>query len=84
MAKPIKILKIETSVRSPTIHRVYISKRQVVKLPLWVRDKVLSFYTPHNERYRFIVIPARDQLEAMMRFQKLWAALITLEEKQDA
>lgn len=83
MAKQIKILKVEVaSPYTPDRYRVRITKRQLMKLPKWVRSGVLSFYDTDNPRHAYISIKATDELQAMMRFRRLWAGLATLIEEQ--
>jgi len=60
--------------------RVYISAYKVRQLPLWVCDR-LSFWSavydvsnPNAER-AYITIRGHDELQVLMRFNKLWAGL---------
>ena len=84
MAKKINVLKIESmGAYTPIVYRVYITKRQVMKLPAWVHganNAPTRFFEGANPKHRYTPIKAKDELEAMMRFQKLWVALKSIEE----
>jgi hypothetical protein len=83
MAKKINVLKIEgRGAHSPNIYDVYITKRQVMALPAWVHGYhgATRFFEGANPKHRYTPIKAKDELEAMMRFQKLWVALKSIEE----
>jgi hypothetical protein len=83
MAKKINVLKIESvGAHSPNIYDVYITKRQVMALPAWVHGYhgATRFFEGANPKHRYTPIKAKDELEAMMRFQKLWVALKSIEE----
>ena len=83
MAKPIKVISVREAPWGPGCY-VTVTKHQFMKLPNWVRDFTPYNY-PNNHKHIEIRVYAKDELEAMMRFQKLWAALSVLhEEKQDA
>jgi hypothetical protein len=80
MTKKINVLKVESAEGlTPSIYRVYITKRQVMKLPAWVHG-VTRFFEEANPKHRYTPIEAKDELEAMIRFQKLWVALKSIEE----
>lgn len=58
---------------------VYITRQQHSKLPDWVRERV-TFYNPWDDeftskRWVYTYITAKDELQAMMRFNQLWAGL---------
>lgn len=53
---------------------VIITTKQMRKLPLWVRDHLYWHYTPRADHVE-LVIQAKDELEAFMRFERLWASL---------
>jgi hypothetical protein len=83
MAKKINVLKIESAGGlTPNIYDVYITKRQVMALPAWVHGYhgATRFFEGANPKHRYTPIKAKDELEAMMRFQKLWVALKSIEE----
>jgi hypothetical protein len=83
MAKKINVLKIESmGAYTPKRYRVYITKRQVMKLPAWVHEYqgAVEFLDDTNPKHRYTIIKAKDELEAMIRFQKLWVALKSIEE----
>lgn len=80
--------------KGPRILRVYPSKygnknelsvvitaKQFRKLPEWVQPHINWMY-PRNDDddHREIAIEAKDELQAMTRFKKLWAALSTIGE----
>lgn len=61
--------------------RVAITLKQLRKLPEWVYDQHVHWeYCVDDNRHCEIIIQAKDELEAMMRFKKLWAALSTIGE----
>jgi hypothetical protein len=64
-----------------TSYRLYISARQVDKLEDWVFN-IMRLYDDGNRRYYFS-IEAKDELEVMMRFRKLWVGLPKKEQKDD-
>lgn len=79
-----KVLHLEpiTYLGKPaTSYRLYISGRQVDKLEYWASN-IMRFYDNGNRRY-YLTIEAKDELEAMMRFQKLWVGLPKKEQKDD-
>jgi hypothetical protein len=79
-----KVLKLEVNTyvgRPATSYRLYISSRQGDKLEDWVFNAV-RFYGSEFGR-AFLNIDAKDELEAMMRFQKLWAGLPKKEQEDD-
>lgn len=55
---------------------VEISLRALRSLPDWVSEHISWQYAPANNRCR-VEIEAKDELEAMMRFRKLWEALLS-------
>ena len=54
---------------------VYITLKQLRKLPMWVQEHVNWMYCNENDRHCYVVIGAKDELQAAMRFKKLWAGL---------
>ena len=79
-----KVLRLEPnsySGRPATSYRLYISGRQANKLEDWAFN-IMRFYDNGNRRY-YINIDAKDELEAMMRFQKLWVGLPKKEQEDD-
>jgi hypothetical protein len=81
MANNVRVLKVEDAGRyAPDIYRVSITKRQMMKLPSWVR-RIISFYEGDNPQHVCTSISAKDELEAMMRFRKLWDALSVFHEE---
>lgn len=61
--------------------RVVITLKQLRKLPEWVYDRHLQWeYSVDDNEHCEIIIQAKDELQAMMRFNQLWAALSTIGE----
>lgn len=56
---------------------VKITNRQLMRIPEWVRDQFDWYYGDryNDQTYVEVIIRAKDELEAAMRFQKLWAGL---------
>lgn len=52
---------------------VLITQKQFFRVPRWVHYHMHYFYEP--PRHVVIIILAKDELEAMMRFNQLWADL---------
>jgi hypothetical protein len=59
---------------------VVITIKQFRKLPEWVQPHINWTYSVDADDHREIIIQAKDELEAAMRFRKLWAALTKLGE----
>lgn len=60
---------------------VVITTKQLHKLPKWVRHQHVHWeYHTDDNRHCDVVIQAKDEIEAYMRFKKLWAALSTIGE----
>jgi hypothetical protein len=59
---------------------VVITAKQFNKLPEWVKPHVDWAYSGADDNHREITIQAKDELQAMMRFNKLWAAVSTIGE----
>lgn len=58
---------------------VVITLKQLRKLPQWVYDQHLHWeYSVDNNKHCSVIMTAKDELEAAMRFKKLWAALTKL------
>ncbi len=62
--------------------RATISTHQYLKLPPWVRCMLTTLYSG-SSRYQCFKIYAKDELQAMMRFNALWDGL-PKKEKEDA
>jgi hypothetical protein len=60
--------------------RVIITAKQLNRLPEWVNPHINWSFSPDGDSHREIAIEAKDELQAMMRFNKLWAALSTIGE----
>lgn len=56
-------------------YSVYITLKQLRKLPRWVHEHINWMYCNENDRHCYIVIGAKDELQAAMRFKKLWDGL---------
>jgi len=56
-------------------HSVEITLSAYRSLPDWVQALVRHNVMDDNARHCRVVVQARDELEALMRFQKLWAGL---------
>lgn len=54
---------------------VVITAKQFNKLADWVKSHVHWVYSVDNDNHREVVIEAKDELQAMMRFNQLWAGL---------
>lgn len=79
-----KVLALEPngySGRPATSYRLYISGRQANKLEDWAFN-ILRLYDVGARRY-YLSIDAKDELEAMMRFRKLWVGLPKKEQEDD-
>lgn len=59
---------------TPLKFHVIITTKQMRKLPVWVQDHLYWHYTPRPDHVE-LVVQAKDELEAFMRFNKLWAGL---------
>ena len=58
----------------PRSFHVYITLKQLYKLPRWVREQIHWIYATES-RHCIVVIQAEDELQASIRFNKLWAGL---------
>jgi hypothetical protein len=76
-----KVLHLEPIKYPATSYRLYISGRQANKLEYWAFN-IMRLYDDGNRRY-YLTIEAKDELEAMMRFQKLWVGLPKKEQEDD-
>lgn len=66
----------------PQYFIVTITKHQHRKLASWT-DDILPFWEDSaNSRYMWVRIQAKDELEAIMRFRKLWVGLPKKEQDQ--
>ena len=74
------VLNVDKSTWDDNEYVVTVTKRQVDKLPVWVRNAGPRWFGKQNHRHIYTHIQAKDELEAMARFYKLWAALMTIEE----
>ena len=54
---------------------VRITLHALRSLPDWVRDHLHWEYVVGNNKHCALQIQAKDELEAFMRFEKLWAGL---------
>lgn len=79
MARKINPIKIEPlSWNHPYgVYNVYITLYQIRKLPSWV-TKNLDVYLDDDAKHALWRIDAKDELEALMRFRRLWDALSVL------
>jgi hypothetical protein len=59
---------------------VIITLKQLRKVPEWVLINTFWEYSVGNDNHCEVIIQAKDELEAAMRFKKLWAALTKLGE----
>jgi hypothetical protein len=60
--------------------RIIITAKQFRRLPEWVKPHINWMYSVDDDEHREVVIEAKDELEAALRFNKLWTALSTLGE----
>lgn len=58
----------------PLSFHITITIKQLRKLPMWVQSQLHWIYDT-NVRHCVVVIQAKDELEAFIRFNKLWAGL---------
>lgn len=80
MAKKSVVLRVNRAVHYPSNFQVFFTRHQHDKLPGWVTHS-LRFYDDYdNPRHCYMWVEAKDELQAMMRFEKLWAALPKEEE----
>jgi hypothetical protein len=75
------VLGVEKSNWDENEYRVIVTKRQVDRLPTWVREAGPRWFGEANIRHVSTHIQAEDELQAMTRFYKLWSALISIEGK---
>ncbi len=68
------LLKIE-KVKNEASYRAVITKRQWDKVPDWAADLFRAYEHWDNRKHVFIWITAKDELQAMMRFNQLWDGL---------
>jgi hypothetical protein len=54
---------------------VVITLKQFNRLPQWVKPHINWMYSADDDNHREVTIQAKDELEAMMRFNQLWAGL---------
>ncbi len=76
------VLDVEKSTWDYGEYAVTVTKRQVDKLPKWVRNAGPRWFGTANNKHVYTHIEAKDELEAMARFYKLWAALKSIEEEK--
>lgn len=76
------VLDVDKSTWDDDEYMVTVTKRQVDKLPVWVRNAGPRWFGVANPKHVQTVIQGKDELEAMARFYKLWAALMTIEEEK--
>lgn len=76
-SKKSPLLKIETAKGMPhgEEFEAVITRHQFEKLPLWVRNVIDVWGVWDNERHVYFEIQAKDELQAMMRFNQLWDGL---------
>lgn len=74
MSKKSPLLKIER-VKQLGSYQATITKHQQRKLPDWVLPQLKFYDSWDNPRHAFLWITAKDELQAMMRFNQLWDAL---------
>ncbi len=56
-------------------YSVYITLHQMKKVPSWMRDHINWNYCPDINKHCYVSVTAKDELQAVTRFNKLWAAL---------
>lgn len=66
----------------PRYFIVTITKHQFNKLVSWTDDILRFWEDSTNSRYMWVRIQAKDELEAIMRFRKLWVGLPKKEQDQ--
>lgn len=66
------LLKVE---KVGAAFRAVITKRQWDKVSDWTAELLRAYGHWDNPRHVFLWITAKDELEAKMRFDKLWAGL---------
>jgi hypothetical protein len=76
----ISVLNVEKSNWDEEAYLVTVTKHQVDKLPTWVRNAGPRWFGMQNHRHVSTHIQAKDELQAMTRFYKLWSALTSIEE----
>ena len=74
------VLDVDKSTWDDDEYLVTVTKRQVDKLPEWVLKAGPRWFGVANPRHVQTIIQGKDELEAMARFYKLWAALKSIEE----
>ena len=60
---------------APQYFIVTITKHQFNKLASWTDDILRFWEDSTSSRYMWVRIRAKDELEAVMRFRKLWVGL---------
>jgi hypothetical protein len=84
MARGPQILAVEAAsawdthlyeIRGEKPYSVYITLRQLKRLPQWMWDHINWVHCHENSTHCYVVISAKDELQAAMRFNKLWAGL---------
>jgi hypothetical protein len=68
------LLKIER-VKQLNSYRAIITKHQWSKLPEWAASLLKVYESWENPKHVFLWINAKDELQAMMRFNQLWDGL---------
>jgi hypothetical protein len=74
------VLGVKQTTWDTETYAVTVTKHQVNKLPIWVRNAGPRWFGEANRKHVGTFIEAKDELQAMTRFYKLWAALISIEE----
>jgi hypothetical protein len=67
-----KIISVK-AIQADHSFKVTITAHMARKLPDWVQSKVQLF--EGEDRHAWTVLRAKDELEAVIRFKRLWAAL---------
>lgn len=80
MAKKSPVLWVDRPSRNNPYFRVLFTRYQYNKLPDWVANSVRFHECYQNPRRMYLWVEARDELEALLQFEKLWAALPKKEE----
>lgn len=74
------VLSVDKTMWDEGSFAVTVTKQQVKKLPDWVLEIGPAWYGLSNNKHVYTHIKAKDELEAMTRFYKLWAGLTSIEE----
>lgn len=59
---------------APNAWAVKITQKQFLRVPEWVHCHLHYFYTDSPQHVE-IISKAKDEIEAAIRFQKMWAGL---------